>query len=187
MANQLGCTKHLAEKSFKINQNGGEKELFVRQIVRLNFTTSPTSQKKRHKKGENILWKFLQSRKRDVSKWRMLEFLTVSAAVAVYFSKCSINLDLICICICICEERQCLFLELLNQFEFILYLYLYLRGATVSFSRCSINLDLFSSCTCICEGRLCLFLVSYYQAAQSTGMISAILPQISRHNKVKYL
>ena len=56
MANQLGCTKHLAEKSFKINQNGGEKELFVRQIVRLNFTTSPTLQKidrrKSQEKGE---------------------------------------------------------------------------------------------------------------------------------------
>ena len=52
MANQLGCTKHLAEKSFKINQNGGEKELFVREIVRLNFTTSPTSQKKTQERGK---------------------------------------------------------------------------------------------------------------------------------------
>ena len=145
MANQLGCTKHLAEKSFKINQNGGEKELFVRQIVRLNFTTSPTSQKKTeesHKKMGNILWKFLQSRKRDVSKWRMLEFPTVSAALAVYFLKCSINLDLFCICISMCEEWLCLFLKVLNQFGFILYLYLYLRRVTLSISS-----ELLSSCS----------------------------------------
>ena len=124
MANQLGCTKHLAEKSFKINQNGGEKELFVRQIARLNFTTSPTSQKDRRKKitrkGErNILWKFLQSRKRRVK----VKNVRVS--------------DSFC-------RTSSLFLKVLNQFGFILYLYFYVRGVTVSISQSTQSIRIYS-------------------------------------------